>query len=579
MDNRKIRKMNNHCHIDGGKMASVMLSACCAHPGANDLQVLPSNSLPSNNSGVKPMDGVETTTDDSPNKNGKRNSSGGEGGSDSRRGSNLWSEKMRRGENNNHSVRISSPANDTPHVGNGARGNKPFASNPLIGRGDSLVANEPSLLSLVASETMETHPALPKKSTSNCSDTKESQDSKCRNGRLSSKTESSLSIVTMPPEDSAAMELSMAKQAANTTQMSNARVHNREVLRNYRSDLPPSPSKRACGTADVDFARERSLVDENDSLATSGRSLDGGVGYKGAISGDGTEGNEIMRVESHSYFENAQPPPLYLSTDGVNSELVSTYQFPRLYLRDPSEIIEQGEITGNNSKGLWWFLLAQRMETTLKHVQDDHWRILALGGQQQSSHDSISAASSVHQQMAPFGFFGLESASSGDGCTAVRDLCLGKQHQHSSQQSLTTSKSLRRNMSSSSFGSKKKQKRGGPASTSPAAFQPSASPINVWSEPSASTVKVRGATYSKDGIKIESEDSIFSMLGVDSFVTVGSGPSGVSCNENDADASFSWGTKSFLERWTSVCEEMELESPPFLLIFNFIVPWGNFKHI
>mmetsp|Transcript_27505 Transcript_27505/g.50074 ORF Transcript_27505/g.50074 Transcript_27505/m.50074 type:complete len:272 (+) Transcript_27505:919-1734(+) len=98
-----------------------------------------------------------------------------------------------------------------------------------------------------------------------------------------------------------------------------------------------------------------------------------------------------------------------------------------------------------------------------------------------------------------------------------------------------------------------------------AAFRPSAPPVDVWSEPSASTLKVRGETYAKDGIKVESEPSIFSVVGVDSFVHGG-------CDAHEEDSS-----GSYLQRWNRVCKEIGLDSPPFLLIINFIVPWGNFQ--
>ncbi len=91
-------------------------------------------------------------------------------------------------------------------------------------------------------------------------------------------------------------------------------------------------------------------------------------------------------------------------------------------------------------------------------------------------------------------------------------------------------------------------------------------PTNAWSEPSASTIKVRGADYPKDGIKVASETSMFMVLGVDSFVK----------GKHEAfDESF--GARSFLQRWNVVCEEVGFDPPPFLLTINFIVPWGNFQ--
>ncbi len=66
-------------------------------------------------------------------------------------------------------------------------------------------------------------------------------------------------------------------------------------------------------------------------------------------------------------------------------------------------------------------------------------------------------------------------------------------------------------------------------------------------------MNVRGKTYLKDDIKVTSERSIFSVLGVDSFVSGGKG------NED-----VSWATNSFLQRWNVACEEVGLVRPPFL---------------
>ena len=85
-------------------------------------------------------------------------------------------------------------------------------------------------------------------------------------------------------------------------------------------------------------------------------------------------------------------------------------------------------------------------------------------------------------------------------------------------------------------------------------FDPSVQPINVWSEPSASTMKVRGSTYAQDGIKVPSEESMFAVLGVDNYVNE-KGSGGVRINS---------GTDSFMERWKNVCVEVGLESVPFL---------------
>ncbi len=86
-------------------------------------------------------------------------------------------------------------------------------------------------------------------------------------------------------------------------------------------------------------------------------------------------------------------------------------------------------------------------------------------------------------------------------------------------------------------------------------FDPSLQPINVWSEPSSTTMKVRGVTYAQDGIKVPSEESMFAVLGVDNFVNE-KGGSGSGMKKS--------GTDSFMERWKNVCEEVGLESVPFL---------------
>lgn len=171
---------NQTCRLNGEKMASVMLSCCAASPNDDTLELLSSTSE------SKPLNGTSTALDamtiisriDSPRRmsSGQKQSNsatGGEGmscgGSSSRRGSNLWSEKMAK-ETSSGSATPNFPSIGASELigmvpcgasdytqrknGNGRRSNKPFASNPLIDRGDSLV-HQSSLLSLIASETME----------------------------------------------------------------------------------------------------------------------------------------------------------------------------------------------------------------------------------------------------------------------------------------------------------------------------------------------------------------------------------------------------------------------------------------
>lgn len=150
-----------------------------------------------------------------------------------------------------------------------------------------------------------------------------------------------------------------------------------------------------------------------------------------------------MVSRPHIEFETAPPPSLWID-DAADPELVFTYKYPRFYLQDPTQVLDDSS---------WSFHLAQEMVTTLKHAQD-----------------------------------------------------------------------------------------AGPTLT------------NAWSEPSASTINIRGKDYSNDGIKVASETSMFSVLGVDSFVNGG--------KRDDVDSSL--GTKTFLHRWNAVCEDLGWVQPPFL---------------
>ncbi len=252
-------------------------------------------------------------------------------------------------------------------------------------------------------------------------------------------------------------------------------------------------------------------------------------------------------------FENAPPPPLWTESTAsnvpeINAELLLTYKYPRLYLHDPACVIN-GQLFGNNNdqngKKLWWFHLARRMYTTLEHVQDGNWRELQRSqglrnnGVGNSVHcsDSSATASSCSEggQQRPL------CSTLEDGSRAMSELCLGKRQQHRA--------------------TKHRSKRGGgedPASTvgeeKAAAFQPESCPQNSWSEPSASTMNVRGRNYLNDEIKVASETSIFTVLGVDNFVSGGKG----------AEEDVSWATMSYLRRWNVACEEVGLVRPPFL---------------
>jgi hypothetical protein len=80
-------------------------------------------------------------------------------------------------------------------------------------------------------------------------------------------------------------------------------------------------------------------------------------------------------------------------------------------------------------------------------------------------------------------------------------------------------------------------------------------PSSAWSEPVASTMNVRGKNYKNDGMKMPSESSLFTVLGVDSFVNSGG-------EEKDYNAS--WGTDNFRIRWNEACDKLGLACAPFL---------------
>ena len=324
------------------------------------------------------------------------------------------------------------------------------------------------------------------------------------------------------------------------------RKNSRETLRNYRtidsSINPSSPSKKACGGGSV-----TSETTGRDSVASSVQRTP----------------TPDMQQQHHKEFENAPPTPQWIETikSPVNPELVSTYQYPRLYLRNPAQIVVENN-TGERNED-WWYQLAEKMETTVKHVQDDHVKRIQLESRNSlinnsstncSGSDSISAASSVQQQQHTFGCATLEeSPSTADGCVAMRELCLGQHPKHRKTKSWSAShhgskQKLRKALSTTSSMSSDD-------CTSGNTFQPNAIPINAWSEPVASTMKVRGKTYAKDGIKIESKTSLFSVLGVDSFVTGA---------KSKADEDPSWGSKNYLQRWKNACQEVGSITPPFL---------------
>lgn len=225
-------------------------------------------------------------------------------------------------------------------------------------------------------------------------------------------------------------------------------------------------------------------------------------------------------------LEHAPPPPIWgesiESSTIVDSELSSTYKYSRFFTRDPTQPLTDDREDSSTTR----FHLVQRMETTLKHVQGNYWKCPV--------NRNINAGEFMSET--DFVAIGVIGELSDDE----------RQHENESERISTS-------------GSKPKSNKGSDSAhrgktTTNISFQPSSTPKNVWSEPSASTMHVRGKTYAKDGIKVESEASIFLVLGVDSFA------SGDKCEAVDVSA----GTKSYLRRWSGVCEERGLSHPPFL---------------
>lgn len=376
------------------------------------------------------------------------------------------------------------------------------------------------------------------------------------------------------------------RQVANMAQMTNGNLRktNREMLRNYRTinhgqsssssnstkhrtnnmlESPGSPTKRTrsreknnsniggnglIGEGGKSGGNGPSLLDVNHHHHHQHKKLaamatpESERSSSSAMETDDDNNNTNIRPYYMEYM-NALPPPIWskgnattttttttTATD-IDSELVFTYRYPRLYLQDPTHIIDgivHGKYNCDQMKEMWWFHAAQRMETTLRHVQEDHWRALL---------STTGTATSKSIAQPPSGEFTNNTTSSKmkgsdsthsfatptDGCVSMKELCLGKQQQQHPQRNDST-------------------------------FSPSNTPTNVWSEPCASTMYVRGRTYSKDGVKVESEASIFTMLGVDSFVN----------GDKNEIIDPSSGTNSYLRRWKRICNEMGLHRPPFL---------------
>ena len=368
----------------------------------------------------------------------------------------------------------------------------------------------------------------------------------------------------------------MAKQAANMSS-NNIRKNNRESFRHRYGSMDSistmdSPTKKARGGG----GGGGSSVASNSTGTNRTPPQMPTKQQRGDHASNPSIESMAMAVvvqKPHLEYENASPTPHWTTTTtkDINSELVNTYQYPKLYLYDPNQIISNGENLNSiisqqqqqqqPNNRYWWFHLAQRMGTTLKHVQDDHIKALLFEQQQRQqqatsngngnsffSQDSISAgeSSSIHHQgtHANFGCMDTLDGSQEGGCV-LSDLCISQEQQQKSGKSHRRYKSWSSNKSTftGSFPAKAKTKL----------FTPTSTPINVWSEPLASTMKVRGGTYSQDGIKVESEPSLFSVLGVDSFV-----------NGKDTSTNCSWGTQNYLQRWKKACCENGIDQAPFL---------------
>jgi len=90
---------------------------------------------------------------------------------------------------------------------------------------------------------------------------------------------------------------------------------------------------------------------------------------------------------------------------------------------------------------------------------------------------------------------------------------------------------------------------------------------NVYSEPLASTFQVRGSKYLIDGVKVSSAPSLFSLLGVENILPPKkNSPPLLHCTQHPS---------SYVQRLKTACKRCNI-SPPFVLVLNFVVPWGNF---
>jgi hypothetical protein len=92
--------------------------------------------------------------------------------------------------------------------------------------------------------------------------------------------------------------------------------------------------------------------------------------------------------------------------------------------------------------------------------------------------------------------------------------------------------------------------------------------INVCSEPIASIYKVRGPTYFQNGIKAPSQESILALVRVESYVVNATKQYPSKNKDTRKDNS-----NNFLFLWKQQLDPHR----PFLLIINWILPWGSLK--
>lgn len=513
--------------------------------------------------------------------------------------------------NNNSSDNTSAKHHPTTPM-SALRKGRIFASSPLLyRRDDSLMdqSHQSSLVSLSANtvetvtndETYTTPTSTPVKGQNTITDENNNTSSSSSMNDLST----TATTITLTPSKSASpmIELSLAKHIANETQLvnGNLRKTNREMLRNYRttttiatttnSNNSPTftPPRLASNGDEIELQNMPPSVLEIDSILSS-NSCNNDIEKSIDIIAE-SAASVVARVHHYKeYQQNGTPPPLWtesatIDTPNVHTELLYTYKYSRLCLSDPSFFItnnhhRQNNCSNNTNSRTWWLELGLRMQTTLKHVNYEKLRGTAIQQSLDQLHllrnnNSICVDSSEEEELSFFN--GNLVAISSQQKTQMQQQQHQQKHGRSRsdhpfcietpqvvnecigihQQQLRRNKSIP-NLTTNCLGG------GG--------YQPWVQPKNSWSEPSASTMNVRGKTYLKDGIKVASEQSMLSILGVDSFVSSSGSNSSSSASNND----ISWATKSYIQRWSSICCEVGLDKPPFLLIIHFIVPWGSF---